>query len=91
MKKGLLLDRVDVHRDYFSVDEAVQSPVYILAYITDAPFAFFDVAMMGTKKTPGFLPVKLFIKHCLFHNPIIAAGEVISMTDEMKRRPGPHS
>lgn len=72
MKEGLLFDWVDIHRDYLAIDKAVENAIPVFTYSTDASLAIFDRAVMIAEKAPDFLFIELFIKHCLFHNPIIA-------------------
>jgi hypothetical protein len=72
MEEGFFLDRVNMHGNYLAVDETVKRTVNIFADITDAPLPVLYLAVMRAQKTPDFLLIELFIKHCLFHDLIIS-------------------
>ena len=72
MKERLLFDRINIHRDYLAIDEAVKNAVPILAYSTDASLSLFNNAVVIAQKAPDFLLSELFIEHRFFHIIIIA-------------------
>jgi hypothetical protein len=80
MEEGFFLNRVNMHGDYLTVDEAVKCTVHVLADITDTPFPILDLAVMCAQETPDFLLIQLFIKHRFFHNSIISGKAVFAST-----------
>ena len=78
MKERLLFDRINIHRDYLAIDEAVKNAVPILAYSTDASLSLFNNAVVIAQEAPNFLLIELFIEHRFFHNSIIASSSLLS-------------
>ena len=72
MKERLLFDRVNIHRDYLAINEAVENAIPIFAHSTDASLALFNNAMVIAQKAPDFLLFEFFIEHRFFHIIIIA-------------------
>lgn len=70
MKERLLLDRVNILRDYLVIHEAVKGAVPVFPYGTDATFPGRDEAAMAAQVALHLVPFSGLLEHCLFHRSI---------------------
>ena len=80
MKKGLLLDRVNIHGDHLVINKGIKGAVPVLPYPAYPPPAVDNVAMVTAQEAVDLSPFYFFIQHCLFHiDELYLLNVVVSM------------
>lgn len=77
MNYGFFLDRVDLTRDHFAVDEELEFSADILADSAEPDSAFWYVAVSGTGRALDSSSFQWMIEHSFFDHVVLASHALI--------------